>query len=136
MRYLSILRINVVGFGIAHVIMHLVLFNYRVCIMLGVSIWQLLILIVFIPLAFLPSIIALKKNHPYKVPIILINVLGGLLWGAGWLISLIWCFIVPEKKVASMTSIADEIEKLHSLKEKGVISEDEFNIKKKELMRL
>ncbi|MBE3654963.1 SHOCT domain-containing protein [Vibrio navarrensis] len=68
--------------------------------------------------------------------IVLINVLGGLLWGAGWLIALIWCFIVPEKKVASMASVADEIDKLHSLKEKGVISEDEFNAKKKELMQL
>ncbi|EKO3980241.1 MULTISPECIES: superinfection immunity protein [Vibrio] len=103
--------------------------------MSGVSIWQLLILIVLIPLAFLPSIIALKKNHPYKVPIVLINILGGLLWGVGWLIALIWCFIVPEKKVA-MANIADEIDKLHSLKERGVISEDEFNAKKKELMQL
>ncbi|ENO8571787.1 superinfection immunity protein [Vibrio parahaemolyticus] len=103
--------------------------------MSGVSIWQLLILIVLIPLAFVPSIIALKKNHPYKVPIVLINILGGLLWGVGWLIALIWCFIVPEKKVA-MANIADEIDKLHSLKERGVISEDEFNAKKKELMQL
>jgi hypothetical protein len=103
--------------------------------MSGVSIWQLLILIVLIPLAFLPSIIALKKNHPYKVPIVLINILGGLLWGVGWLIALIWCFIVPEKKVA-MANIADEIDKLHSLKERGVISEDEFDAKKKELMQL
>ncbi|MCG9618942.1 superinfection immunity protein [Vibrio diabolicus] len=104
--------------------------------MSGVSIWQLLILIVLIPLAFLPSIIALKKNHPYKVPIVLINILGGLLWGVGWLIALIWCFVVPEKKAASITNIADEIDKLHSLKERGVISESEFNAKKKELMQL
>ncbi|MBF4295871.1 superinfection immunity protein, partial [Vibrio anguillarum] len=53
----------------------------------------MLILIVLIPFAFLPSIIALKKNHPYKIPIALVNVLGVLLWWAGWLIALIWCFI-------------------------------------------
>ena len=104
--------------------------------MSGVSIWQLFILIVLIPLALLPSIIALKKNHPYKIPIVLINILGGLLWGAGWLIALVWCFIIPDKKVASMSSIAEDIDKLHSLKERGVISEDEFNAKKKELMQL
>ncbi|QIY10672.1 hypothetical protein FOC33_17000 [Plesiomonas shigelloides] len=80
--------------------------------------------------------IALKKNHPYKIPIILINIFGGLLWGTGWLIALIWCFIVPEKKIASITSFADELDKLNSLKERGVISEDEFNTKKKELMQL
>ncbi|MFL1806028.1 SHOCT domain-containing protein [Plesiomonas shigelloides] len=104
--------------------------------MSGISIFQLLLLIIFLPLAFLPSIIALRKNHPYKIPIVLINIFGGLLWGAGWLIALIWCFIVPEKKIASITSVADELDKLNSLKERGVISEDEFNTKKKELMQL
>lgn len=102
--------------------------------MSGVSVWQLLILLVLIPLAFLPTIIALKKSHPYKVPIILVNILGGLLWGAGWLIALIWCFIVPEKKTPNLGSTADEIEKLHTLKEKGIISEAEFNAKKEELI--
>ncbi len=102
----------------------------------GISIWQLLIVLVLLPLAFLPTIIALIKNHPYKIPIIIINVLGGLFWGVGWLISLIWCFITPEKQTSSIGSVADEIEKLYSLKEKGVISETEFNAKKKELMQL
>ena len=104
--------------------------------MSGISIFQLLLLIIFLPLAFLPSIIALRKNHPYKIPIVLINIFGGLLWGAGWLIALIWCFIVPEKKISSITSVADELDKLNSLKERGVISEDEFNTKKKELIQL
>ncbi|HAS63217.1 MAG TPA: peptidase [Vibrio sp.] len=76
--------------------------------------------------------IAFKKHHPYKVPIALVNVLGGIFWGVGWLISLIWCFIVPEKQ--STTSVAEEIEKLHALKEKGIITEVEFNLKKKELI--
>lgn len=101
----------------------------------GVSVWQLLIILILLPLAFLPTIISIRKNHPYKIPIILINVLGGLFWGVGWLVALIWCFIVPEKKTTISGSIADEIEKLHSLKEKGVISEDEFNSKKSELMQ-
>ncbi|EGR5152063.1 SHOCT domain-containing protein [Vibrio cholerae] len=35
-----------------------------------------------------------------------------------------------------MASVADELDKLHSLKERGVISEDEFNAKKKELIQL
>ena len=104
--------------------------------MSGVIIGQLLIILVLLPLAFLPSIIALKKSHPHQVPIILINIFGGLLWGAGWLIALIWCFIVPEKKTPSVASVADELEKLHSLKEKGVISEIEFNTEKGKLMQL
>ena len=104
--------------------------------MSGISLWQLIIVLVVIPIALLPTIVALKRNHPYKIPIILINIFGGLLWGTGWLIALIWCFIIPEKKTSSIDGIADEIEKLHSLKEKGVISEVEFSSKKKELMQL
>lgn len=100
----------------------------------GVSIWQLLILLVLIPLAFLPTIIAIRKNHPYKIPIVLINIFGGLLWGLGWFIALIWCFILPKDK-ANFSGNADEIEKLHSLKERGVITEEEFNLKKKALMQ-
>jgi len=62
---------------------------------MGISIWQLLIVLVLLPLAFLPTIIALKKNHPHKIPIILVNIFGGLLYGLGWLVALVWCFIVP-----------------------------------------
>ncbi|GIB23181.1 superinfection immunity family protein [Vibrio cholerae] len=86
----------------------------------------LLILMILIPFAFLPSIIALKKNHPYKIPIALVNVLGVLLWWAGWLITLIWCFIVPENKAASIANVVDELDKLHSSKERCIISENEL----------
>ncbi|WP_045395138.1 SHOCT domain-containing protein [Vibrio rotiferianus] len=92
--------------------------------------WQALAYLVLIPLALLPTIIAIKKKHPYKIPIILINIFGALLWGIGWFISLVWCFILPKG-----SSNADEIDKLHSLKEKGAITEDEFALKKKELMQ-
>ena len=33
------------------------------------------------------------------------------------------------------TNVADELEKLHSLKEKGVITSDEFDAKKKRLLQ-
>ncbi|WP_232584051.1 superinfection immunity protein [Photobacterium carnosum] len=94
------------------------------------SIWALLLL----PLLLLPTIIALKKNHPYKTPIILINILGGLFWGIGWLVALIWCFILPTKVSNNQTGIANEIEKLYMLKEKGILSQEEFELKKKELI--
>ena len=58
--------------------------------MLGDSDWQLFKLIILIPLTFFPSIIALKKNHPYKIPIVLINVYSVLLWVAGCLISVVY----------------------------------------------
>ncbi len=96
----------------------------------GISLFQV-ILILLIPCFFIPTIIAIKRNHPYKVPIILVNILGGLVWGAGWLVALVWCFVLPK---AANTNVADELEKLHSLKEKGIISESEFEAKKTSLM--
>jgi predicted Zn-dependent peptidase len=45
-----------------------------------------------------------------------------------------------EQKIGSAnnikTSVADELEKLASLKEKGIITQDEFNAKKKQLLGL
>jgi hypothetical protein len=99
----------------------------------GISIWQILILLIILPLAFLPSIIAIRKDHPYKIPIVLVNLFGSVLWGAGWLIALVWCFILP-KQYSSKAGAASEIEKLHELKEKGIITQDEFEKKKKALL--
>ena len=62
---------------------------------MGISIWQLIILLVLLPLAFLPTIIAVARNHPHKLPIILVNVLGSFLWGIGWVVALVWSLIVP-----------------------------------------
>ena len=68
----------------------------------GISIWQLLIiLVILIPIALLPTIIAVHRQHPHKVGIILANVLGGLFFGTGWLIALVWCFIVPKAETTS-----------------------------------
>ena len=63
--------------------------------------YPILISLVVLPVAFLPTIIALKKNHPYKVQIILVNIFGSFFGGAGWVIALIWSFILPESKQSS-----------------------------------
>lgn len=98
---------------------------------MGISIWQSVIILILIPLIFLPTIIAINKNHHYKIPIILINILGGMLWGFGWLVALIWCFIEPKSNNISATH---EIEKLHELKEKGALTQEEYDTKKKALL--
>lgn len=104
----------------------------------GMSMWQILILLVLLPVLFLPSIIALSKNHPYKIPIILINIFGSVLWGLGWFIALAWCFILPSGNSSThsgnSSSSADEIRKLHELKEQGVITQEEFEKKKAALL--
>ncbi|HHB76733.1 MAG TPA: superinfection immunity protein [Desulfobulbus sp.] len=53
-----------------------------------------LILSLVLTLFFLlPSIIAVKKNHPHKIAIIFVNIFGGLLYGLGWIVAFIWCFL-------------------------------------------
>ena len=42
-----------------------------------------LIFLLLLPLALLPTIIAVARNHPHKIPIVLVNVLGGLFYGLG-----------------------------------------------------
>jgi hypothetical protein len=98
---------------------------------------QLSFLVIFVfalPIALLPTIIATRKNLPHKVPIILVNIFGGMFFGIGWLIALVWCFTKPGNQQSELIKAAKEIEKLHQLKEKGVIGQVEFDSKKKELM--
>lgn len=88
--------------------------------------WLLLLLIYFLPTA-----IAVLKKHPQKTPIILVNIFAGLIGGVGWIIALIWCFITPRP---SGMSVSCELEKLHGLKEKGIISETEFENQKRVML--
>ncbi|OOZ35621.1 superinfection immunity protein [Solemya velesiana gill symbiont] len=100
----------------------------------GISIWQILTLLILLFVFLLPTYIASKKNHPYKVAIILVNILGGIFWGIGWLIALVWCFIEPKQannNQAPQITATDDIEKLHELKEKGAITQEEFDSRKK-----
>lgn len=113
---------------------------------MGVSIFQLLIILIVIPVIliifFLPAIVAYRGNHPHKFPILIVNIIGGLFFGLGWFIALVWCFIKPSNIDSTLSKIhkpqisgaADEIEKLYNLKDKGIISESEFENKKKEIM--
>ena len=88
-----------------------------------------------VSLYFLPTIIAVHKEHHYKVPIILVNVLGGAVAGLGWIIALVWCFIEPHQATgAANESIADELEKLNELREKGILTQQEFDSKKHKLL--
>lgn len=110
---------------------------------MGLGITGLLQSVVFLPLALLPTIIAILKNHPQKIPIILVNVIGGLFWGIGWLVALVWCFITPKEMATrqgdavmqnAAQDVAAQIEKLHDLQEKGALTREEFEAKKRELL--
>ncbi len=101
------------------------------------------VIIIGLPIFFLPSIIAVLKNHPYKMPIIIINILSLIMWFFSfivWIALLIWSFVLPKEddnahNKIKISDVANEIEKLHSLKEKGVITQKEFDDKKGLLLK-
>ena len=49
-----------------------------------------LIIALGIPIFFLPTIVAAKRGHNNTVPIFLVNLLLGAVYGIGWVIALIW----------------------------------------------
>lgn len=96
-----------------------------------------LILFLFMTAAyFIPAALAFYMDHPHKLFILIGNIVAG--WTVvGWVGCLIWCFIdadqLPQSKSAANNGI-DQLGKLHELKEKGVISQAEFDAKKAKLL--
>lgn len=53
--------------------------------------FSIIILLILIALYFLPSVIGFRRNHPNKIPILILNIFLG--WSfIGWVIALIWAF--------------------------------------------
>lgn len=114
----------------------LLYFGYE---LLGGSYMEVLLLFAFI-LYFLPFIVAANRNRQPGAIFILNLLLGWTL--VGWVVALVWACtseqehtttIVQESKKASS---ADELEKLANLKERGILTEEEFEQKKKEILGL
>tara|TARA_B100000745_G_scaffold266261_1_gene191574 strand:+ start:116 stop:271 length:156 start_codon:yes stop_codon:yes gene_type:complete len=49
-------------------------------------------------------------------------------------VALVWCFILPNSRAGGQINTASEIEKLHALLEKGVLTQEEFDSKKRALL--
>ncbi len=87
---------------------------------------------------FLPTFIAAKRNHPNGNGIGLLNIFLG--WtGIGWLASLIWSVSAihrapPEPKPSHANDKYAQLERLAALKDKGAISEHEFETEKAKLL--
>jgi len=60
-----------------------------------IGIAGIVLLIVGLLVYFIPSIVAMKKNHPQKVAILLLNIFLGWTF-IGWVGSLVWAFIKPQ----------------------------------------
>ncbi len=81
-------------------------------------------------LYFLPGLIAGKRKHKYSTLITILNIFIG--WTVlGWLALLVWAFMDNNSKT---TSSIDDLKTLAELKEKGLITEEEFNNKKSEIL--
>lgn len=85
---------------------------------------------------FLPYLIANSKGHDQETAIFILNLFAG--WTIiAWVIALVWAFtrktiVVPQKNLSN----ADEIAKFKNLLDEGIITEEEFENKKKELLNL
>lgn len=85
---------------------------------------------------YLPYLIANIKGHPQETAIFILNILAG--WTiVAWIFALVWAF--TKKTIAepqNNISNADEIAKFKNLLDSGVITEEEFENKKQELLNL
>jgi len=88
---------------------------------------KLFLSLVLTLLFLLPSIIAIKKNHPHKNAIIFVNIFGSLLYGTGWFVAFVWCFLGgPSNKLLSWGAETYRVQKesfseLNSWGKTGVI---------------
>jgi len=90
--------------------------------------------IVALLIYFLPSFVAHRKQNANAI-LILNLFLGWTL--LGWVAALVWALTSEQKSAATVQpphSTADEISKLADLKSKGIITEAEFEAKKKKLL--
>lgn len=91
---------------------------------------------------FLPAIIAAIKKKRNLAAIIILNILTGWTF-IGWIIALIWSITSDNNQnlsvnvnSAPMRSDIEELEKLAELKKKKVITQEEFQEKKKAILNL
>ena len=97
----------------------------------------ILIPIILIFVYFLPSFVAHSNKKRSQDAIVLLNLFAG--WtGIFWFVALIWAISkdtpVAEVKIEKASSPASELEKLAELKEKGILTQDEFDAKKKQIL--
>ncbi|MDJ1480249.1 superinfection immunity protein [Cytophagaceae bacterium YF14B1] len=94
--------------------------------------------ILFLFIYFLPTIVGLIRRN--LMPIALINLFMG--WTViGWVIAIVWAnspdsktAIVPQSPETPRPSLTDELEKLAQLKERGILTDSEFEEQKRKIL--
>ncbi|MDR3154118.1 MAG: superinfection immunity protein [Deltaproteobacteria bacterium] len=59
-----------------------------VLVVIGIVIGVAIALVIYL----IPTIIAFKRGHRNRVPILLVNILLGWVYGIAWIAALIWSF--------------------------------------------
>lgn len=101
---------------------------------MGTAIMGFFILFLVLFIYFIPSVNAYSKKKKNAGAVFALNVFLG--WTlVGWVVALVWSATVdPEPVIVNAKSDAIDLEKLSDLKTKGIISEEEFQAKKKQLL--
>lgn len=98
------------------------------------------LLVASLLLYFIPTIVAVKRKHLQKIPIILINILLG--WSLiGWIVALIWACMESKPKIVHIhnevksTDLGEKLQSLDELRKNGLITDEEYESKKSELLK-
>ena len=94
--------------------------------------------LVFTLFYFAPTLNARNREHPHYPVIFLVNLLSG--WTIiGWFVAIIWscASIKPSRTTQARDSACmkySQLERLASLKERGLVTDEEFEIEKNKLL--
>ena len=98
------------------------------------------VFVVFMGIYFMPAIVAYVRGHPSFIAILVLNLFLG--WSLiGWVVALIWAFsdmrvILLRSDDANPLNQVEALEKLAALRDKGVVTPEEFETKKKKILSL
>lgn len=82
----------------------------------------------------IPMFIALKRKHPQRFPIGCLNIFLGWTF-IGWVVCLVWALSNTKTEAQNSSNKYNDLAKLQELKEKGTISEEEFESEKQKILK-
>ena len=85
------------------------------------------VVVLILMIYFLPSVIARVRKHSFKWAIFFLNLFMGFT-GFGWVAAFVWAF--TNNTITIKPTIAEELKELVQLNEQGIITKEEFEMKK------